>query len=231
MAGHRWLVALVAVAAAGGTHTCVAAAVAVNVYGSTSVTDSNLFANLMEPAYHGASGGNTISYTALGTGAAINAAEVAANHVDALMVNAPSLEAAFVGTGDSVEPLGRPVFYNDYVIVGPNGTVGNADPAAVLANSPHDAAKAFSRVATASASGHATFLTRNDASGTNTQEQVIWCLASSSYGPTVHTITTGHCAPGAHAFPSWYAPTGLGQGPNLTAANSCSTGTYPNGEC
>jgi ABC-type tungstate transport system permease subunit len=228
---RKFLIAASALMAVAAMTASAAQAVAVNVYGTTDITDSNLFAGLMEPAYHGASGGNTISYTALGTGAAINAAEVAANHVDALMVHSPSLEAAFVGTGDSVEPLGRPIFYNDYVIVGPNGTVGTADPAGVIANAPNDAAKAFSLIATAGGAGHATFLTRNDASGTNTQEQVIWCLANSSYGTTVHTVTSGHCAPGATSFPSWYAPTGLGQGPNLTAANSCATGTYPNGEC
>jgi hypothetical protein len=60
---------------------------------------------------------------------AITAAKNSANHADALMVSSPSLEAAFVATGDSVEPLGRPIFYNDEVIVGPNGNVGAEDPA------------------------------------------------------------------------------------------------------
>jgi ABC-type tungstate transport system permease subunit len=229
----KFLAVVAATVAVGAVGAATAqASVAVNVYGTTDIPDSNLLDGLLRPAYTGASTNHdTISYTALGTGAAITAAENSANHADALMVHSPSLEAAFVATGDSVEPLGRPIFFNDYVIVGPNGNTGTADPAGVLANAPHDAAKAFSLIATSGGSNHATFLSRNDASGTNTQEQVIWCLATSSYGTVTHTTTTGHCAPGTTTFPSWYAATGLGQGANLLAADSCSTSTYANGEC
>jgi tungstate transport system substrate-binding protein len=224
---RKFLAAAIVAVAVGAVGAASAQAVAVKVYGTTDITDSNLLAGLMAPAFATHTGGtDSISYTALGSGAAIAAAEVASNHADALMVHSPSQEAGFVSGGFSVEPLGRPIFYNDYVIVGPT-----SDPAGVLSGAPHDAAKAFSLIATSGGSGGSTFLSRNDASGTNTQEQVIWCQAGSSYSTTVHTVTTGHCAPGATTFPSWYAPTGLGQGMNLRAANTCSTGTYPNGHC
>lgn len=232
----KFLAVMAATVAVGALGAATAqAGVAVKVYGTTDITDSNLLAGLMAPAYTGSSpNGDTINYTAVGSGAAINAALVAANHADALMVHAPSLEAGFRSAGGSVEPLGRPIFFNDYVIVGPNGNTGTADPAGVLANAPHDAAKAMSRVATSGGSGGATWISRDDASGTNVQEQVIWCLAGSSYGTTTHTVVAGppaRCVPGATTPPSWYGTTHAGQGASLLAADACNTGTYPNGEC
>ncbi|HEY5195457.1 MAG TPA: hypothetical protein VIJ51_00360 [Solirubrobacteraceae bacterium] len=241
---RRTMALTATVLAAGGIAAQAAQATPVlNVWGTSDISDSLLLSKVLVPgfaAYAGNTDSATISYTAVGTGAAIAEAEVAANHVDAIVVHSPSLEAGFVSGGFSLEPLGRPTFYNDYVLAGPK-----TDPAGVLAAFPNDAVKAFEQVARAGVTGGATFITRDDNSGTNVKEQQIW-------GQTTAVATPGMPAPGVTqawngltdasrktpwsgvtptagaTFPGWYHRNGLTQGASLSAANTCLTATTTN---
>ena len=130
----------------------------------------------------------------VGTGAALNNAK--AGLADVVVTHAPLLEKDFVNAGYSKEPLGRAIFYNDYVIVGPT-----SDPAGVLSGGgEHDAVKALQLIA-AYGAGHtnATFVSRNDASGTNVQEQILWGMVRAAAvaardGQGVQRAAGGHRA-------------------------------------
>jgi tungstate transport system substrate-binding protein len=220
--------------AVGGGFAGVAQAATLNVWGTSDVSDSNLLAHVIVPGFASFDPSDTISYTAVGSGAAITEAETPANGVDAIMVHSPSLEAPFVSGGHSVEPLGRAIFYNDYVIVGPS-----SDPAGVD-TSPSQAANAagaFQRIAAAGGSSpsKATFLTRNDASGTNVEEEQIWGLTTGvTIQPALNGSASGRFQPGSGGtFPAWYVPTNAQQGQNLIDTNECvgGTGPVPNGNC
>ncbi len=208
-------------------------AVVLTVYGTTDVTDSGLLSDVITPGFAAFDPADSFTYKAEGTGAALNDAKVAANHVDAVLVHSASSEAAWVNLGFSAEPLGRAIFFNDYVIVGPK-----TDPAGVLANFPHDAVGAYQAIGAAGIAGHATFVSRNDASGTNTAEQAIWAQTAPGTPPKT-VISAGHDVPAVTdggAIPAWYTETGLGQGDNLDATNNCVNTAggdpgFPNGGC
>jgi tungstate transport system substrate-binding protein len=157
---------------------------------------------------------DTLAYTGVGTGAALNNAR--GGQADVVITHAPSLEAQFVAQGYSYEPLGRAIFYSDYVIIGPT-----ADPAGVLASAPHDAATAFEKIAAAGALGNAVFDSRGDNSGTNVQEQVIWGLTTAVdkqqavNGGTDTTRSEPVGGGGAGTYPSWYVKTSKGQAANV----------------
>jgi ABC-type tungstate transport system permease subunit len=195
------------------------------VVGTSDVQDSGLMPLLVTPLFEQAYPQFMLNYVSLGTGAAINYAE--AGTASALLVHAASLENQFVAGGYSLEPFGRAIFYGDYVLLGPAG-----DPAGVLKNAPNDIVTAFEDIAAAGAAGKADFVSRANTSGTAVQEHAIWALAhpsssltlcpmSSANGGGDAPSSTGLCG-SAPSYPGWYHPTGLTQGPNIEAANSCS---------
>jgi tungstate transport system substrate-binding protein len=230
------------------------ASTTLKVYGTSDVTDSNLLDGYIRSNFHDVDPNVTINYVAQGTGAALNSATVTANGADVVMVHSPSLEATFVAGGHSTEPdcntgtsvgrapscpsgqkpYGRSMFYNDYVIIGPTG-----DPAGVLSGAPHDAVGAYQLIAARGGGGShdATFVSRDDNSGTNVQEQTIWGLttgvslqaAHNGGGSAARKTPVG--AGGPPSFPAWYVPNGDLQGQNVIDTNTCSSGTYPQGGC
>src|SRR5271163_2517806 len=227
---RRTLALLAAVAATACVGVSSAQATQLNVWGTSDISDSHLLAGLIIPGFAAYDPGDTIDYTAVGSGAAIKEAETAANGVDVILVHSPSAEAPFVAGGYSAEPLGRAIFYNDYVIVGPK-----SDPAGVLANFPHDAVGAFQAIAAAGAAGQATFLSRDDASGTNVKEQQIWGQTTTVPKFEVGAGPPPEYTPSADGMtapvPSWYGETMDNQGANLVATNTCNTAIYTNGNC
>jgi tungstate transport system substrate-binding protein len=218
---------------------CVAAASAqgytIRIYGTSDVTDSGLYANEIQSQYLAspfAAAGDALSYTAVGTGAALTDAENGL--ADIVIVHSPLLEKAFVTAGYSYEPLGRSLFYNNYVIVGPK-----SDPAGVATNDPNNAVGAYQAIAAQGANhANATFVSRNDASGTNTQEETMWgqttgvpiqLAANRPAGNT--TLYQPEGSGGAGTYPAWYARSGLTQGANVQATNTCVASLAPDGGC
>ena len=141
------------------------------VQSTTSVRDSGLLEQVIVPDFQRQYPQWQLKVIAVGTGQAITNAR--AGQGDVLITHAPALEAQFVADGFSLEPAGRTIMWNDFVIVGPPG-----DPAGVAAAARHDAAAAFEAIAAAGAAGRATFVSRGDNSGTNTKEKDIWKLTS-----------------------------------------------------
>jgi tungstate transport system substrate-binding protein len=146
----------------------VATADQIRVRSTTDTVDAGLLDGLLRDAFMQAQPGDTLQYTAVGTGKALDDAR--AGLADVVITHAPSLEAQFVSDGFSLG-LGRQIFYSDYVIVGPTD-----DPAGVAAAHPHDAIGAFEDIATAGDANPNTvrFDSRGENSGTNVQEQLMW---------------------------------------------------------
>ncbi len=221
------------------------------VIGTSDVSDSGLMANVLQPAFTQAHPQYTFKYIGTATGTAISQAESGAAGASALIVHAASLENQFVAGGFSAEQYGRAIFTNDFVLAG-----ATRDPAGVGTAGANNVAQAFADVATAGAAGTATFVSRGGTPGTTVEEHKLWALvlssglapsslllcevnATSGGGDT--PIAAGHgvtgsgqpcpnsgALPTGSALPSWYVATGLTQGPNVVAANSCN---FPNGGC
>ncbi len=184
----RWLAVLIAVAVA---------LVGVGVYLSlprayilmattTSTRDTGLLPYLL-PRFT-ADTGIDVRYTAVGTGQALDAGR--RGDVEVVMVHAPSLEAAFMASGDG--RCRNLIMYNRFVLVGPV-----SDPAGV--SGATSAAEAFRRIH----NGSWTFESRADNSGTYTKELQLWAAA----GLDVST------------FGAWYEKTDQGMGATLGIAN------------
>jgi tungstate transport system substrate-binding protein len=195
------------------------------VVGTSDVQDSGLMPLLVTPMFEKAFPQFTLKYVSVGTGVAINDAETGV--ASALLVHAASLENQFVAQGFSSEQYGRAIFYGDYVLLGPA-----SDPAGVMSNAPHDIAAAFARIAAAGAAGTADFVSRGGTPGTTVEEHSIWALDAGTAGLTLCNVssangggeapsTAGGPCPTTTSNPSWYHTTGLTQGPNIEAANSC----------
>lgn len=195
------------------------------VVGTSDVQDSGLVPDLITPMFEKAFPQFTLKYVSVGTGVAINDAE--SGVASALLVHAASLENQFVAQGFSQEPYGRAIFYGDYVLLGPA-----SDPAGVLSSAPNDIAAAFAKVAAAGAAGKADFVSRGGTPGTTVQEHAIWALDAGAPGLTLCNVsstngggeapsTAGGSCPTSTANPSWYHTTGLTQGPNIEAGNTC----------
>src|SRR5262245_23301641 len=217
-----------------GMSTAVAQADTIRLQSTTDIRDSGQYADVFVPGFKAAQPGDTLQASFVGTGAALDNAR--AGLADVVITHAPSLEAGFVnpatGPSYSKESHGRAIFYNDYVIVGPK-----TDPANVAGLARHDAVLAFQTIAARAVSnGDVTFVSRGENSGTNVQEQILWGLSSvtpkmlacnGAGDPARYEPGTG-CPSG---YPVWYVKSMLGQGPNLTDANTCSAAKYPNGGC
>jgi tungstate transport system substrate-binding protein len=192
------------------------------VVGTSDVFDSNLIQAVIKPDFEAANPGTTFNYVSKGTGAAITFAE--AGTASALLVHAASLENQFVADGYSYERYGRAIFWGDYVLAGPK-----ADPDAVKSADQHDIVAAFEKVAAAGANGTANFVSRGGTPGTTVQEHAIWAqttgvtlctVSDANGGGETPSTTTGAC-PATVTPPAWYHSTGLTQGPNIQAADTC----------
>ncbi|MEJ5293264.1 MAG: substrate-binding domain-containing protein [Candidatus Methanosuratincola sp.] len=127
---------------------------------TTSTVDSGLM-DYIKPYFESKYGIN-LSWLSLGTGQAL--AVASRGDADLLLVHDREREEAFVLSGNG--SLRVTVFYNDFVIVGPE-----KDPANV---SSLNATACMERIAIAGESGSALFVSRGDGSGTHALEKRIW---------------------------------------------------------
>ena len=176
------------------------------VQSTTSVRDSGLLEQVIIPDFQDQYPQWRLKVVAVGTGQAI--ANARAGQGDVLITHSPAQEARFVADGFSLEPEGRTIMWNDFVIAGPAG-----DPAGVLTAGRHDAAAAFEAIAAAGAQGRATFVSRGDNSGTNTKEKDIWKLTS-----------VARSAAGEPTGAPWYTKAGLGMADTLRLTQQCPAG-------
>ncbi len=154
---------------------------------TTSTQDSGLFSVLI-PAFQKAYPWEHVNVVAVGSGEALTLGQN--KDADVCLVHSPAAELTFMSNGYGVDR--RPVCYNDFVIVGPT-----ADPAHI--NGDTSALDAFSKIATSAAG----FVSRGDASGTNTKELGLWTSA-------------GITAVGQ----PWYYSSGQGMGATLLMADN-----------
>ncbi len=213
-------------------------AVTIRIAGTSDLFDSGVFQNVMSTMYNATSpffvAGDTLKYQSVGTGKALTTAEN--GFADLVLVHSPPLENNFVTGGYSAEGLGRSLLYNDYVIVGPTG-----DPANVAQNARHDGVLAIQKIAAFGATNNATFVSRNDASGTNVQEETMW---GQTTGVTLQTAqnaggVTGlfqpATTPGGPGYPTWYARQTAAaqqtQAANLLSTATCDSAFAPKGGC
>ncbi|MFZ1997263.1 MAG: hypothetical protein WAU75_24315 [Solirubrobacteraceae bacterium] len=232
----------------------------VTVVGTSDVTDSGLFANVIKPGFQAAFPNLTLNFNASATGAALQAAENGTGGPSALIVHAASLENQFVAGGFSLNnQFGNAIFRNDFIVAGTNG-----DVAGVGANGAHDIAQAFADIATAGAAGTITFDSRggtNTAPGTTIEEHALWALMASANltpaGVSLCQVTAadgggetpitaaalgtdaqapfcpaadGGIATGAD-LPAWYKIVSGNQANNVIVTNACTTPTNGSTHC
>ena len=191
----------------------------VRVQGTTDTTDSGLITDVIQPGFEAAFPQYKLQYIAVGTGQALTNARN--GQADAVLTHAPTSEAAFVNDGFAFEPVGRAIFYNDYVLIG-----HNRDPAAVQAGANHDAIRAMELIAAAGAAGQAIWVSRGDNSGTHVQEGLMWGMTNV---PT-HPLGAGRFEPDGNGdgmgtdIPSWYKKAGVGQAATVQVTTQCNFG-------
>lgn len=151
---------------------------------TTSTRDSGLL-DVLLPLFEKESG-YTVKMIAVGSGAALALGQQ--GNADVLLVHSPAAEKTYMDGGFGKERL--LVMHNDFVIVGPKD-----DPAKISGSAT--SADAFKAIAAAKAG----FVSRDDASGTNTKELSIWKTAS---------ITPAG---------DWYIKSGQGMGDTLRIAS------------
>lgn len=159
---------------------------------TTSVNDSGLL-NFILPDFETKNNAK-VSVVAVGTGQALELGK--RGDVDVLVVHSPSQETAYLANGSGVARW--QIMYNYFAIVGPA-----SDPAGV--RNASNATDAFMRIA----ANVSIFVSRGDASGTNTKELQIWAAA----GLNTSTFPT-----------SWYKS--IGQGMSATLHSAYQFGGY-----
>lgn len=112
-----------------------------------------------------------------------------------IMVHDPTQETNFLTNGYGVNR--KIIAYNFFVIVGPPN-----DPANVTGMSPIDALK---QIKASGEQGQATWVSRDDSSGTNSKEKNLWKAAGIDWN-TIKNQT-------------WYVRTGTGMTPTLQVTN------------
>jgi tungstate transport system substrate-binding protein len=165
------------------------------IVGTSDVSDSGLFQNVIAPQFKAAYPQFNIQYLGTASGTAITDAETGAGvntGASVLLVHAASLENSFLANGYSYNNQpGYAVFRNDFVLAAPAG-----DPAAVAANAPNNIAQAFVDVANKGYDAEAgtpavTFVSRGGTPGTTVEEHAIWALIDSSgMRPSTLTLCT-----------------------------------------
>jgi len=159
---------------------------------TTSVNDSGLLSFIL-PDFE-AKNNAQVAVVAVGTGQALELGK--RGDADVLIVHSPSQETAYLANGSGV--LRWQIMYNYFAVVGPA-----SDPAGV--KNATNATDAFKRIA----ANQSIFVSRGDASGTNTKELQIWAAAGLN----------------ASAFPtSWYKS--IGQGMSATLHSAYQFGGY-----
>lgn len=151
----RWLIACVALTAAGCN--VAAAAPDIRMATTTSTEASGLLAVIL-PQFEARYGGK-VRVVAVGSGATMKIGE--SGDADVLLVHARALEDKFMAAGFG--SLRRDVMYNDFVIVGPA-----RDPSGLRGGK--DVISAFKKMAADSAR----FVSRGDESGTHEMEKNYW---------------------------------------------------------
>ncbi|HVP16049.1 MAG TPA: substrate-binding domain-containing protein [candidate division Zixibacteria bacterium] len=136
----------------------------------------------------------TINFLSQGTGAALQTAT--RGDADMIMVHAPSSEQPFLTGGYGVNR--KIIASNFFIMVGPQN-----DTAGITGMTPVAALKL---IKTLGEQGRAIWISRGDASGTNTKEIALWKAAGINY-TQISTET------------SWFKSTGQGMTPTLLVAN------------
>jgi ABC-type tungstate transport system permease subunit len=228
----------------------------VTIVGTSDVTDSGLFANVIKPGFQAAFPSLTLNYIGSATGAAIQSAENGTGSPSALIVHAASLENQFVAGGFSLNnQFGNAIFRNDFIVGGTNG-----DVAGVGTNAAHDIAQAFADIATAGVASTATFDSRggtNTAPGTTVEEHQLWalmnsagltpagvslCAVSAADGGGMTPIlpadlpVSGQCPDsgtvlGPADLPTWYRIVPGNQANNVIVTNACTGTTNSSTHC
>jgi len=139
----------------------------------------------------------TLNYVALGTGAAIQAAQ--RGDADMILVHSPSQEVSFLSGGYGVDR--KIIAYNFFVIVGPAN-----DPAGIsgMTNVSQALIQIYNAAQTNS---QIQWFTRNDGSGTATAESNLWKAAGYNYTLLLQQT-------------SWFHASGQGMGQTLLIANN-----------
>ncbi|MFB3890174.1 MAG: substrate-binding domain-containing protein, partial [Candidatus Bathyarchaeia archaeon] len=135
----------------------------------------------------------TVSFLSQGTGIAIQTAM--RGDADMIMVHDPAQETTFLTNGYGVNR--KIIAYNFFVIVGPPN-----DPAGVAGMGPLDAMKQIKALGDR---GLATWVSRDDGSGTNSKEKNLWKAAGIDWNTIKNYF--------------WYVRTGMGMTPTLQVAN------------
>jgi tungstate transport system substrate-binding protein len=175
------------------------------IVGTSDVSDSGLFQNVIAPQFKAAYPQYNIQYFGTASGTAITDAETGAavsGGASVLLVHAASLENQFVANGYSYNNQpGYAVFRNDFVLAGPTTGAG----AGVVANAPNNAAQAFADIAADGATGTTppiTFVSRGGTPGTTVEEHAIWAYVSSAgLQPSSLTLCTVSAANGGGETP------------------------------
>lgn len=232
----------------------------ITVLGTSDVSDSGLSQNVIGPQLKAAFPQYTYRYVGSATGTAIQNAQQGIGGPSALIVHAASLENQFVAGGFSYNGrYGNAIWTNDFVLAGPAASEGTK--ANVLADAPHNIAKAFADVAAAGVAGTASFISRGGtttASGTTVQEHALWklmfdsgltpagvvvCNVSAADGGGMSPIlpatqaTSGEPCPDSGTVaspnnPPWYLiNSGANQGANVVATNACTLPTAVAASC
>ncbi|MCL2749567.1 MAG: extracellular solute-binding protein [Coriobacteriia bacterium] len=155
---------------------------------TTSTKDSGLLDAIL-PAFE-AETGIKVEVISVGSGEAMALGE--SGEADVLLVHSPAAEKKFVEEGHADATGRKDVMFNDFVIIGPA-----SDPAGILTVASNDAVATFAMIAGV----EATFISRNDNSGTHSKENSIW-------------EKTGITPDGA-----WYVRAGDGMGAVIAMAN------------
>ncbi len=151
---------------------------------TTSTQDSGLL-DVMIPDFEQRTG-YTVQTVAVGSGEAMKMGQEC--NADVLLVHSPAAEKDFMSNNYGSDR--RLVMHNDFIIVGPA-----SDPAGIKGSAT--AVDAFTKIA----NSQSPFITRGDASGTNSKELAIWKLAN---------ITPEG---------AWYIESGQGMGASLKIAS------------
>jgi ABC-type tungstate transport system permease subunit len=215
------------------------------VVGSAEPVDAGLIRNVVQPAFEAAFPQYTFNYVGAAAGTAVFNAEAGTGGPSVLLLDSPALESPFVAGGYSYnEQPGSAVLSEDLVLAGTTG-----DPAGVMANAPHDVARAFADVAAAGVAGTAAFISRG---GTTTapfstiEEHSIWnlvnkagltpagvvlCTVSEADGggmtpvdPNVQATSGMPCPDGGSVsthLPDWYEIRNGNEGTKVSDANAC----------
>jgi len=160
---------------------------------TTSTQDSGLFGELI-PAFEKAYPQYKVKVIAVGSGEALKLGQT--KDADVLLVHSPAAEIKFIADGYATKRT--PVMHNDFVLVGPK-----TDPAGV--KSSKNTTDAMLAIQKAGVAGQTTFISRGDASGTNSKELTLWLKS----GITTPTPATD----------KWYVSTGQGMGETLKVAD------------